>query len=263
MEFFKIFKPRAVTKRDALVDALPANRRQVYEQAARLVAVQSFFSLIFKWGAGEKNESEQWKDFMLAFLNNPVDIPQYAARPETFGKDDFYIEPLSVPVALAIRDRKSYGTTGDYVYLEKDGDGVYLDAPFSYVLVFKGDERKEIISTVAFTPDFDKGRLNIDQLQGGNTTRKTASKEGRRARMKFREQPELMLFDAVRQLATVTGMKQVGLRKSSANSWTRVKVKDRTVYDRVAFVRGMQVSTSRDYYILPLEKKAAQQKTPQ
>lgn len=176
---------------------------------------------------------KEYETFRKAFLQ-PISkqfLKQYAQNPLTFNASRFRIQPRLAKMNEELTGR----LVPDWTYDKKSGwsdlEGhVFLDAPFGYTLEYKTkDDKWEIISTIAFRPDFDRHLLLIDQLQGGSTSRRTTTHEGRKARFKITApdpmrymSPEHALYAVALALAKSQNMTYVGLRKSEHSKYPDV-----------------------------------------
>ena len=206
---------------------------------------------------------KEYELFRRAFLR-PISkqfLRQYAQNSATFNLARFRIQPRLAKMGEELTGRLVPNWTYDKKSGWSDIEGhVFLDAPFGYTLEYKTDDDKwEIISTIAFRPDFDRHLLLIDQLQGGSTSRRTTTHEGRRARFKVTNpdqskltSPEHVLYDVALALAKDQNFKFVGLRKSEHSKYpdiTRRGEEDRRIVS--SSTTYQTVSNARDHRNIP------------
>jgi len=225
-------------------------------------------------------KSAQWLEFLDAFFKrHNLPLSEYAANTDSFAADSYQLVALVSNKDEAYNPRVGYGGRGRKAYEPMSRKHLFLDAPFAYCLLYKTREKENwaVISVISFKPDFARKVLNIDQLQGGDTelrsrivrarldrqrkedtATKTASqiKEERRARMKFKEAPEDVLFNIVKDLSISVGMEELGLRKPSRSLWGKVKEGKIPLYARIAKKYDMRESR-RHHFILPLTENSS------
>ena len=182
---------------------------------------------------------EQYRNILIGFVSAPKRIDLKIHTIESATRNDLSIQSdlAVVPNVLSQRQRFASG------FSQRHHDALQLDAPFAYTIDASLHEgtlaRNETRGLMAFRIDPALRVVFVDQIQGGTTDKKTRTKTGRRARMRFKDgMPEYALYDAVRTFACTQGFEAIGIRKSrlSQNATVRELAEKgkETIYEKVA-----------------------------
>ncbi len=222
---------------------------------------RSFEPFFISPSSEKGKENALWREFAREVAApTSKSLEEYAQNPATFPKERYALRGLISADKQSHDPNGTYSSRGSYS-LEPDSDNrLFIDAPFAYSLQYLRDDGAwETITVASFVPDLEKKVILIDQLQGGDTQRGRVTNEARRARMKFKEQPEQILFDAVEDLGQRTSMRGIGLRKSETIKWMTVQNARKegkvTVYDKVSDANDMRGFASKEYDLIPISPK--------
>jgi hypothetical protein len=244
---------------------LPKEDQEAYRNVLRLRKQHE--PIVALPGSEQARKNKLWRDFAVAFYaGQDVDFTRFAENPETFDASKFRMKAVVAGTARIHDPEIGYVQRGSFEPNLFAKNSLYIDAPFAYALSYLREPEQgetepewETIGVVSFTPDLEKRVLVIDQIQGGDTERKRASKKARRVRMKFAgQEPAYMLLSLVEELARKTGMRGIALRKAEHSKWDTVRRAraggKKTLYDKLGKAAGMRGFASREYFLVPLDK---------
>ena len=127
------------------------------------------------------------------------------------------------------------------LYINDDDTEIFLDAAWMIQLQARGSHKRwEALSTIAFRPNFGKGTLDIEQLQGWGSHGPEGSDALRVNRMEFekrQQNPEELLVSIAEAVARDYGFATIRLRKPEHIMADKVQRKTRegqvTPYSRM------------------------------
>lgn len=232
------------TKKD--INALSAGDQALYREAKRFR--EKFVS------------PEGWEAFMMAFLKKKdTALAQFAHSPESFDASRYKLSPLIAEKPEPYDPDQPYEFRTSMATERETKRDIYIDAALAFAILYKRDDGEwETISRIAFVPDLEKNVLLVDQIQGGDAEEieKGGTKEAKRSRMKFKTQPEEILFDLAKELVVETGMKGIGLRKAKKVLWQGIKKAvlegKTTLYHKARDREDMRGFANEQYDLLPV-----------